>query len=61
MNEKELRKKIRDQSVEIKDLLVLIDTLQANLISAVSCVPKKDRGQLESSRSFKWCLEWRRK
>jgi hypothetical protein len=61
MNEKELRKKIRDQELEIQDLLVLIDTLQTNLRSAVSCIPEKDRGQIENVRSFKWCLEWRKK
>jgi hypothetical protein len=61
MNEKELRKKIRDQELEIQDLLVLIDTLQTNLRSAVSCIPEKDRSQIENVRSFKWCLEWRRK
>ena len=60
MNEKELRKKIRDQGLEIEDLLVVIDTLQTNLRSAVSCIPEKDRGQVENTRSFKWCLEWRK-
>ena len=60
MNEKELRKKIIDQSLEIEELLVLIDTLQTNLRSAVSCIPEKDREQVENTRSFKWCLEWRK-
>ena len=53
--------KRRDQELEIQDLLVLIDTLQTNLRSAVSCIPEKDRSQIENVRSFKWCLEWRRK
>lgn len=60
MNEKQLRKKIRDQELEIQDLLVLIDTLQTNLRSAVSCIPEQDRSQIENVRSFKWCLNWRR-
>jgi len=59
MSDKMLRKKLSDKDKEIEELLVLIDTLQCNLRSCVSCLPEEKQEEISSVRSFKWSLNWR--
>jgi hypothetical protein len=53
---------MNDVKHEINDLLVLIDTLQANLRSAMSALEKADPKAAESIagvQSYKWVSKWR--
>jgi hypothetical protein len=46
----------------IDDLLVLIDTLQANLRSAISELEKADpeaAQRVKSVQSYKWVINWK--
>lgn len=41
------------------ELLVIIDTLQTNLRSAVSYLSDEDKEKVENVQSYKWCTNWR--
>ena len=56
---KQLYRQAHEQSKQIEDLQVLIDTLQTNLRAATSCLDDTQRTQIESVQSFKWSLNWR--
>ena len=56
---KQLEKQIYNLQREREDLLVLIDTLQANLRAAVSYLSDEQREKIEGVQSFKWSLNWR--
>jgi|SaaInlV_165m_DNA_3_1040750.scaffolds.fasta_scaffold63624_2 hypothetical protein len=53
---------IVDQSLQkdkrISELYVVIDTLQTNLRSAVSCLGEKEKKEVETP-SFKWSMKWK--
>jgi len=57
---KRLNKVINDRDKEIDDLLVLIDTLQTNLRSAVSQIDPDKAKTITEVQSFKWSLNWRK-
>ncbi len=57
---KRLNKAISDKDKEIADLLVLIDTLQTNLRSAVSQIDPDKAKTITEVQSFKWSLNWRK-
>jgi len=57
---KRLNKVIHDKDREIADLLVLIDTLQTNLRSAVSQIDPDKAKTITEVQSFKWSLNWRK-
>jgi hypothetical protein len=59
MSDRILRKQLSDKDKEIEELLVLIDTLQCNLRSCVSCLPEKKKKEINSVKSFKWSLNWK--
>lgn len=42
---------------QIKDLYVLIETLQSNLKSISSILTDEQKSSIES-HSYKWCIEW---
>ena len=42
----------------ISELYVVIDTLQTNLRSAVSCLGEKEKKEVETP-SFKWSMNWK--
>jgi|TARA_R110002110_G_scaffold78225_12_gene205284 type II secretory pathway component PulJ len=42
----------------ISELYVVIDTLQTNLRSAVSCLGEKEKKEVETP-SFKWSMKWK--
>ena len=52
--------KINQKEKEIEELLVLIDTLQTNLRSAVSHIPEEDKTKITNVQSYKWCINWRK-
>lgn len=58
--EKQLLFKINQKEKEIEELLVLIDTLQTNLRSAVSHIPEEDKTKITNVQSYKWCMNWRK-
>ena len=53
-----LEHKLAKKDKEIEELLVLIDTLQCNLRSCVSCLPEKKKKEINSVKSFRWSLNW---
>ena len=55
---KHLERKIDIQDKQIKDLYVVIETLQHNLRAAVSCLPPKHMEGI-ATRSYKWAIHWR--
>tara|TARA_B100000579_G_scaffold437980_1_gene470491 strand:- start:8194 stop:8451 length:258 start_codon:yes stop_codon:yes gene_type:complete len=59
MKEKQLLFEVKKKQDKINDLLVLIDTLQTNLRSAVSCLDEKSKNQITGVRSYQWCINWR--
>ncbi len=59
MNDKKLLLEINKKDKKINELLVLIDTLQTNLRSAVSHIPEEDKGKITNVQSYKWCINWR--
>ena len=59
MENKKLLLQINKKDKKINELLVLIDTLQTNLRSAVSHIPEKDKGKITNVQSYKWCINWR--
>ena len=59
MENKKLLLQINKKDKKINELLVLIDTLQTNLRSAVSHIPKEDKGKIINVQSYKWCINWR--
>jgi len=59
MDEKTLLKQCMQKDNQIKDLYVLIDTLQTNLRSATSCLSDEDKVKITSVQSYKWCMNWR--
>ena len=46
-----------EKDKQIKDLYVLIETLQSNLKSISAILTDEQRGSIES-HSYKWCLGW---
>jgi hypothetical protein len=59
MSDKILRKQLSDKDKEVQELLVLIDTLQCNLRSCVSCLPEQKKKEINSVKSFQWSLNWK--
>ena len=59
MNERQLQLTIKNQKTKIEELLVLIDTLQTNLRSAVSCLDADSKKQITGVQSYKWSANWR--
>lgn len=59
MNEKQLNFEIMKLRKENEELKVLIDTLQTNLRSAVSCLNEKDKDSITKVQSYKWCSSWK--
>ena len=53
-----LKKQLFQKEKQVKDLYVLIDTLQANLRSAVSCIEPDKKEEMETP-SFKWVMNWK--
>lgn len=46
------------KQMEIAELHVLIDTLQANLRSACSYLTEEQRKEIKTP-SYNWCIEWK--
>ena len=59
MNQKDLLLQIKKLQDERSELLVLIDTLQTNLRSAISELAEDKRKGIEEVQSCKWSLNWR--
>ena len=59
MSEKQLLSQINQQQKEISELYVVIDTLQANLRSAVSQIIEIDQKKITNVQSYKWCSNWK--
>ena len=59
MKDKALLLKINKKDKQISELLVLIDTLQTNLRSAVSSLPEEKKSEITNVQSYKWCINWR--
>lgn len=60
MSEKQLLSQINQQQKEISELYVVIDTLQANLRSAVSQIREIDqKKKITNVQSYKWCSNWK--
>jgi hypothetical protein len=59
MENKKLLLQINKKDKKINELLVLIDTLQTNLRSAVNYVSEEDKGKITDIQSYKWCINWR--
>jgi hypothetical protein len=59
MENKKLLFEINKKEKQISELLVLIDTLQTNLRSAVTHVPQEKRENISNVQSYKWCINWR--
>jgi len=59
MENKKLLFEINKKEKQISELLVLIDTLQTNLRSAVTHVPQGERESISNVQSYKWCINWR--
>ena len=55
---RELHLQINKKDKQIKELLVLIDTLQTNLKSAVSYLNDDEYSEVSRVGSFKWCIDW---
>ena len=55
---KQLKKEICRQEMEIKELHVLIDTLQTNLRSAISYLSEEQAEEIKKVPSMKWCVDW---
>ena len=55
---KQLKKEIYRQEMEIKELHVLIDTLQTNLRSAISYLSEEQAEEIKKVPSMKWCVDW---
>jgi hypothetical protein len=59
MENKKLLLQINKKEKQIEELLVLIDTLQTNLRSAVTHIPEGKKGEIINVQSYKWCTNWR--
>jgi hypothetical protein len=59
MNEKQLQLKIIQQTKQIEDLYVIIDTLQTNLRSTTSLLKEEDKEEIVNVQSYKWCMNWK--
>ena len=59
MENKKLLFEINKKEKQISELLVLIDTLQTNLRSAVAHIPEEDKSKVTGVQSYKWCVNWR--
>tara|TARA_Y100001937_G_C6883688_1_gene225888 strand:- start:215 stop:427 length:213 start_codon:yes stop_codon:yes gene_type:complete len=55
---KQLKKEIYNKEMEIKELHVLIDTLQTNLRSAISYLSEEQAEEIKKVPSMKWCVDW---
>lgn len=60
MKDRQLLLKINKLEKEVEELLVVIDTLQTNLRSAVNNLDAKSKKEITGVQSFKWCSAWRR-
>jgi len=49
---------LNDKLKQISELYVVIDTLQTNLMAAVSYLNKEQKAEVEN-HSYKWCSTWR--
>ena len=58
-NIKLLQREILAQQKQINELYVVIDTLQANLRSAVSQIREIDQKKITKVQSYKWCANWK--
>ena len=59
MSEKQLLLQLHKKDKQISDLYALIDTLQANLRSAVNSLSENDKDQIINVQSYKWCSNWK--
>jgi hypothetical protein len=50
---------IHELKKQINELYVLIDTLQTNLKSTASALPKDKKSSITEVRSYKWCINWK--
>tara|TARA_R100001509_G_scaffold145608_1_gene102307 strand:- start:386 stop:583 length:198 start_codon:yes stop_codon:yes gene_type:complete len=58
MSNRELERKLLSKDQEIKELHVLVDTLQTNLRSALSYLDENQVKEIKRVPSMKWCVEW---
>jgi hypothetical protein len=49
---------LNDKLKQISELYVVIDTLQTNLMAAVSYLNEEQKAEVEN-HSYKWCSAWR--
>ena len=49
---------MNNKEKQIAELHVLIDTLQANLRSAVSYLTEEQKKEINTP-SYKWCINWK--
>ena len=59
MEDKKLNLEIHNLKNQIKDLYVLIDTLQTNLRTATSYLKKDEKDKVVNAQSYKWCMNWK--
>ena len=59
MNEKHLLLELNKKEKQIAELYALIDTLQANLRSAVNYISEDDKVKIINVQSYKWCSNWK--
>ena len=61
MTDKETQLKLLNKGKEIKELHVLIDTLQTNLRSALTYLNEEQLNEITKVPSMKWCMRWNSK
>ena len=59
MKDRQLLLKINKLEKEVTELLVVIDTLQTNLRSAVNKLDDESKKQITGVQSYKWCSNWK--
>ena len=59
MNNSHIHFQVQEQIKQINELYVVIDTLQANLRSAVSEIKPEDQKKIINVQSYKWCINWK--
>jgi len=59
MNQKQLLLELNKKEKQIAELYALIDTLQANLRSAVNYISEDDKAKIINVQSYKWCSNWK--
>lgn len=55
---RELQKTVQDLRNQQQEMLVVIDTLQTNLRSAVASLSDEAKEQITKVQSYKWCSNW---